>query len=148
MSLLLPASACEQAAFQAVVGEASARLSAMNDENKRAFQAKLASLRAREGWSDADFPAKATPFAKDATTTALDEGNRQLLEKVPHLGGGQGIETASAATDLAGKRCAMLEELRGLMGKVVENTRGKWAHMLGKLDAALQGPVPAKAASK
>ena len=145
-----PVRSCEQAAFAAVVSEASAKLSAMNDENKRTFQAKLASLKAREGWADADYAAKATPFVKDAAITALDEGNKQLLDKVPQLGGGQVVAVAGLAggPDLTARRCAMLEELRGLMGKVVENTRAKWAHMHGKLDAALAGPVQAKAASQ
>ena len=146
------AAACEQAAFAAVVSEASATLSAMNDENKRTFQARLASLKAREGWADADYAAKATPYVKDAATTALDDGNKQLLAKVPQLGSGQVVEVAGLAggPDLTARRCAMLEELRGLMGKVVENTQAKWAHMLGKLDAALaaSASVQAKAAAQ
>jgi hypothetical protein len=42
----------------------------------------------------------------------------------------------------------MLEELRALMAQVVENTRTKWAHMLGKLDAALDVSRHAKAAAQ
>jgi hypothetical protein len=138
---------CEQGAFAAVVSDASGVLAAMNEDNKKAFQAKLATLKAREGWADSEFAAKATPFVKDPTTAALDEGNKALLDKVPQLGGAAGGESA-AAEQIAARRCAMLEELRGLMGKVVENTRAKWAHMLGKLDAVLDVSRQAKAAGQ
>lgn len=140
---------CEQAAFASVVSNASGVLAAMNDENKKAFQAKLANLKAREGWTDADYAVKATPFVKDATIAGLDEGNKALLEKVPQLGGaGVDAAGATASADVAAKRCAMLEELRKLMGKVVDNTKAKWAHMLGKLDAALEMPRQAKASGQ
>src|SRR5687768_17452969 len=78
---------CEQAAFASAVSDASAALSAMNDENKKAFQAKLMALKTREGWTDGEYAAKATPFVKDATISALDDGNKTLLAKVPQLGG-------------------------------------------------------------
>jgi hypothetical protein len=140
--------ACEQTAFAATVSEASAALSATNDENKKAFQAKLLALKAREGWTDADYPAKATPFVKDETIAAFDEGNKVLLGKVPQLGGGADFALAGAAGDMPDKRCAMLTDLRGLMAKVVDNTKAKWAHMLAKLDAALEAPRPVKAAGQ
>lgn len=138
--------ACEQAAFASTVSEASAALTSMNDENKKAFQGKLLALKTRHGWTDADYPAKATPFVKDETIAALDEGNKALLAKVPQLGGG--ADFALAAADLPEKRCAMLTELRGLMAKVVENTKAKWTHMLAKLDTALEAPLPVKAAGQ
>jgi altronate dehydratase len=143
-----PAATCEQAAFASLVSEASAKLATMNEDNKKAFQVKLASLKAREGWTDGEYAAKATPFVKDATTASLDEGNKSLLDKVPQLGGGANLEAGSVGgSDLAGKRCAMLEELRTLMAKLVENTKAKWAHMLAKLDAALEVSRQAKAAA-
>jgi hypothetical protein len=136
--------ACEQAAFAAVVSDASGMLAAMNEDNKKAFQAKLAALKTREGWADGDYAAKAMPFVKDPTTAALDEDNKALLDKVPQLGGSRD----GAPEQLAARRCAMLDELRGLMGKVVENTKAKWAHMLGKLDAVLAAPREAKTAGR
>ncbi len=140
---------CEQAAFAAVVSEASATLAAMNADNKAAFQARLASLKAREGWADGDYAAKATPFARDATTTRFDDSNKALLGKVPQLGGTMAADATGAIGALAGdRRCAMLEDLRALMGQVVENTRAKWAHMLGKLDAALEDSRQARAAGQ
>jgi hypothetical protein len=132
---------CEQAAFAAVVGEASAALTALNDESKKAFQAKLVALKSREGWAEADYAAKATPYVKDATIAALDESNKGLLARVPTLG----AESEAAGGPDAARRCAMLGELRALMTRVVENTRAKWAHMFGKMDAALEGTREAKA---
>ncbi len=138
---------CEQAAFASAVGDASAVLSAMNDENKKAFQAKLLALKTREGWTDGEYAAKATPFVKDATISALDDGNKTLLAKVPQLGG---VVQAGSIPSVADepRRCAMLNELRGLMARVVENTRAKWTHMLGKLDSALDVSRQAKAATQ
>lgn len=136
-------SGCEQAAFASAVSDAGVVLSTMNDENKKAFQARLLALKTREGWADGDYAAKATPFVKDPTTAALDDGNKALLEKVPQLGG-----ASLAAADDGARRCAMLDELRGLMARVVENTRAKWSHMLGKLDAALDVSRQAKASGQ
>jgi hypothetical protein len=138
---------CEQAAFASAVSDASAALSAMNDENKKAFQAKLMALKTREGWTDGEYAAKATPFVKDATISALDDGNKTLLAKVPQLGGFVQAGGVPSMTDDS-RRCAMLDELRGLMGRVVENTRAKWTHMLGKLDSALDVSRQAKAATQ
>jgi altronate dehydratase len=138
---------CGQPAFAAAVGDASAVLSAMNDENKKAFQAKLMALKAREGWTDGDYAAKATPFVKDATISALDDGNKTLLAKVPQLGGFAQAGSIPSMADES-RRCAMLNELRGLMARVVENTRAKWTHMLGKLDSALDVSRQAKAATQ
>ena len=140
--------ACEQAAFATAVSEAGAALSAMNEENKKTFQGKLIALKAREGWTDADYPAKATPFVKDETIAALDEGNKALLAKVPQLGGGADFALAGAGGGLPDKRCAMLGELRELMARVVENTRTKWAHMLAKLDTALEAARQVNAAGQ
>jgi hypothetical protein len=147
-SFALAAGACEQEAFAAVVSEASAALAAMNDGNRKTFQAKLAALKAREGWSDGEYAARATPFVRDASITALDDSNKLALNKVSQLGGAN-LDTAGVTgATLPSQRCAMLEELRTLMARVVENTRAKWAHMLGKLDAALEVSRQAKAAAQ
>lgn len=138
--------ACEQSAFASAVSEAGAAINAMNDENRKTFHGKLLALKAREGWSDADYPAKATPFVKDDAIAALDDGSNALLAKVPQLGGGADFALAGATASLPDKRCAMLDELRALMAKVVENNKAKWAHMLAKLDAALEAPREVKAA--
>jgi hypothetical protein len=68
---------------------------------------------------------------------------------VPQLGGATDFALAGAnAGRLPEKHCAMLGELRGLMAKVVENTRSKWAHMLAKLDTALEAPRQVNAAGQ
>jgi hypothetical protein len=131
---------CDQAAFAAVVGEAGAQLTAINGAAKKSFQDKLQALKTRENWSDADFVANATPFVKDEKIVAFDEGNKALLAKVPQLGGGEPVLASTAALpgadDRNAKRCAMLGELRGLMTQVIENTRAKWAYLLGKIETA------------
>jgi hypothetical protein len=131
---------CDQAAFATVVSEASAQLTALNDASKKSFHGKLQALKSREGWSDADFVAKATPFVKDENIAAFDDANKALLAKVPQLGGPSTVTASIAAFPGAdnqdAKHCAMLGELRGLMTQVIENTRAKWAYMLGKIDTA------------
>lgn len=131
---------CDQAAFAAVVSEAGAQLTAMNDANKTRFQNRLQSLKSRENWSDADFVVKATPFVKDERIAAFDEGSKALLAKVPQLGGATPVLASAGALpgvdNQEAKRCAMLGELRGLMTQVIDNTRAKWAYMLGKVEAA------------
>jgi hypothetical protein len=146
MSLTASAQAdekCGQTAFAAVVNEVSAQLTAMNDENRKSFHAKLQSVRARENWTDADYVVKATPFVQDEQITAFDATGKALLSKVELLGQpGQVVVTASVTTPLGkfdrevAQRCAMLEDLRALMTKVVENTRAKWQYMHTKIDAA------------
>jgi hypothetical protein len=143
---------CGQAAFAAVVNEASAQLTAMNEENRKSFQAKLQVLKVRENWADADYVAKATPFVQDEQIAVFDTNGKALLAKVELLGQpGQVVVTASVATPL-GKfdretavRCSMLEDLRGLMAQVVENTRAKWQYMHGKIDGTGDSVRQAKA---
>ena len=137
---------CEQAAFAAVVSEAGGALAALNDSNRKTFQAKLAALRSRERWTDGEYAAKAALYVKDETIAALDDSSKLLLERVPQLGGTQSADPA-AVPNLA-RRCAMVEELRALMAKVIDNTRAKWAYMQGKLDAVLEGTRQAKAAAQ
>ena len=137
---------CDQAAFAAVVAEAGAALSAMNGENKKSFQDRLQLLRSRENWSDADYLAKATPFVKDGSIAAFDDGNKTLLAKVQALGAAPVAAGIAPLPSPDGRHCAMLDELRGLMAQVVENTRAKWGYMLGKVDAAMEASRQAKAA--
>jgi hypothetical protein len=135
------AAKCDRAAFTAVVSEASAQLSTINAANKKSFEMKLRALKTRQNWADGDFVAKATPFVKDEKISAFDATNKALVAKVPQLGKGVSNNINLASLGSAGgaqvdKNCRMLSELRGIMAKVVENTRAKWAYMLGKIDAA------------
>lgn len=141
---------CGREAFAAVVGQVGAELAALNDSQKKIFQDKLAQLKTRQGWSDADYVAKATPFVQDTRIAAFDESNKALLGKIPQLGAGaaQAPALAGAIPSGAGpegQHCAMLAELRGLMAGMVENTRAKWGYMVGKVDAALDAARQAKA---
>lgn len=156
MSLTATAGAeekCGQTAFAAVVNEASAQLTAMNDENRKTFHAKLQTLRGRENWGDADYVARATPFVQDERIAAFDANGKALLSKVELIGQpGQVTVTASIATPLGmmmdretARRCAMLADLRALMTQVVDNTRAKWHYMHSKLDTASETLRQAKA---
>lgn len=145
------AAECERDAFAKVVSEAGAELTAMNDANKRDFQAKLKALRARKGWSDEDYPAKAAPLVRDERMAAYDAQTQALLAKVSELGApAQTAALAGALPAIGGgeaQRCDMLAKLRALMAEVVAANRAKWAYMLAKIDAELAGAPDAPAAS-
>ncbi len=151
--LLIPAATlsaaaadCGREAFSAVVSQASGELAAINNAQKAGLHEKLQLLKARQGWADGDFVSKATPFVQDAKIAEFDQGNKSLLARVPQLGAPASL--AGAAPTLPGtddRNCAMLQELRGLMAQVVENTRAKWTYMLGKVDGALEDARQAKA---
>ena len=134
---------CGREAFAGVVSQANAELSTMNDANKRLFQEKLQLLKARAGWSEADFVAQATPYVRDERIAAFNAENQALLGRVSELGApGQSVASlagvAPSFTASTDNRCAMLDTLRRLMAGLVENSRAKWAYMTGKLDGALQ----------
>ncbi|HZV21167.1 MAG TPA: hypothetical protein VE986_06435 [Hyphomicrobiales bacterium] len=116
---------CDTGAFREVVASASASINELHEKNSKLFQEYLRKLRAANNWSDAEYLMKATPFVKDETTASLDAANQSLLAKVQSL-------EAGAANSEAG-RCAMLNELKASMEKVVANTIAKWEHMLSKL---------------
>ncbi len=145
------AAECGREAFAAVVGQVGAELASMNDAQKKIFQEKLTLLKTRQGWSDADYVTNATPYVQDSRIAAFDESNKALLGKIPQLGAGAAAAPAlaGAAASIGGSdgdpHCAMLAELRALMGTVVENTRAKWSYMLGKVDGALDVARQAKA---
>ena len=138
---------CGREAFAKVVSEASAELAAMNTAQKASLSEKLQLLKARQGWADGDYVAKATPFVQDAKIAEFDQGNKSLLAQVSQLGA-PAASLAAAVPSLPGgedRHCGMLQELRGLIAKVVENTRAKWAYMLGKVDGALEDARQAQA---
>ncbi|MBT3071589.1 hypothetical protein KKP04_12005 [Rhodomicrobium sp. Az07] len=127
--------ACDAEAFKAVMAKASTAISGLQEANAKAVQGKLQTLRSLHNWSDEVYPAKATPFVKDETTTAIDAANRDLLVKV------QSFDANKAASEDG--RCAMLGEFRLAMDEVVKNTAAKWRHMVAKLDAATSSVMQA-----
>jgi hypothetical protein len=143
---------CSREAFATVVGEANIRLSSLNQDNKKSFQEKLQALKTRNGWSDSDYVTQATPYVQDERIAAFDAENKALLARIPQLGdaGPQTTQALAGAAPLPGgaadPRCAMLNDLRSLIGKVVENTQAKWRYMAGKLDGALDKARQAQAA--
>lgn len=133
---------CDQAAFSAVVDEARTQLQALNTKNKTEFHQKLDALREKRGWSKDDFVKNARPLVQDSEISSYDARHEALLARVSQIGqADQPVASlasiAPAAEPAPDKRCVMLDELRSLMGRVIENTRAKWAYMHDKTDAAL-----------
>ncbi len=126
---------CDPAAFREAVASASATITQLHEKNGRLFQENLSKLRAVNNWQEAEYLANAAPFVKDETTASFDAANQALLTKV------QSFDAAGANTEPG--RCAMLNELKGAMEKVVANTAAKWDHMLDKLNRASVRPIQA-----
>lgn len=138
---------CDREAFTAVVGEVSAELAALNAAQKAALHEKLQLLRARQGWADADFVAKATPFVQDAKIAEYDQGIKTLLARVPQLGAPAALAAVAPSLPASEPRnCTTLQELRALLAQLVDNTRAKWGYMLAKADGALEDARQAAAA--
>jgi hypothetical protein len=130
---------CDREAFAAVVGEVSAELAALNTAQKTALHEKLQLLKARHGWADADFVAKATPFVQDAKIAEFDQGIKTLLARVPQLGAPATLAAVAPSLPASETRnCTTLQELRALLVQLVDATRAKWGYMLAKADGALQ----------
>lgn len=125
---------CDQAGFSVAVSEANAVLTGMNQRNKKALHEKLQTLKARSGWGDADYIAKAATLVKDERTIEMDGRNKTLLDEVSKLGAGE--------TPGDEARCAILERLKGLLSEVVQNTDKKWRHIHQKADASLNSATP------
>ncbi len=126
---------CDPAAFREAVASASATITQLHEKNGKTFQDNLQKLRALNNWQEAEYLANAAPFVKDETTASFDTANQALLTKV------QSLDAASASTEPG--RCAMLNELKAAMAKVVANTTAKWEHMLEKLNRASVRPIQA-----
>lgn len=137
---------CDHAAFSAVVSEVRGQIDELNTRNKQQFQKKLDELREKYGWSKAEFIKHARPLVQDAEILSYDERHKALLAKVSQIGqADQPVASlagiAPAIKPVSDRRCVMLDQLRALMGEVLENTRAKWTYMHNKTDIALKQPV-------
>lgn len=136
---------CDQAAFSAVVEEVRGQLQELNTTNKSLFQQKLDALRTKHGWSKDEFVEHARPLVQDADISNYDARHQELLAQVSQIGQAeQPVASLSGIAPMAepvgDKRCAMLGELRSLMGEIIKNTRAKWTYMHSKADASLKQP--------
>ncbi len=126
---------CDSAAFREAIAAASASITQLHAKNGTIFQENLQRLRALNNWQEAEYVANATPFVRDETIAALDAANQALFAKV------QSLDAAGANTEAG--RCAMLNQVKLAMQKVVANTASKWEHMLDKLARASAQPIRA-----
>ncbi len=121
--------ACERADFEAVVDQAAAALRDLNQKNRPSFQDKLRQLKEKRSWSHDQFLKEAVPYVKDEKIEVFDQTSNDLLNEISTLG----QEGAEAKTP----DCALLEDLRGRMAKLVAAQTDKWTYMFGKLDMEL-----------
>lgn len=123
------ASACSRADFEAVVDQAAAALRDLNLINRPVFQEKLRKLKDQRGWSHDEFLKAAVPFVKDENIEVYDQSAGDLLDEISRMG----QEGAEASTP----DCALLEDLRARMQKLVAIQTEKWRYMFGKLEAEI-----------
>ncbi len=126
---------CGKPAFQQAVAEAGAALNDLNRRNAELLQERMQRLKAAKAWSDSDFAVQAKALMADEKTAALDAEGKALLAKAGTL------NAEGASGDWL---CAMLNEVRSLMGEIVGNARMRWDYMLGKVDAAIGVSTAAK----
>lgn len=120
---------CARADFEAVVDQAAAALRDLNQKHRPVFQEKLRGLKDKRGWSHDQFLKEAVPFVKDEKIDVYDQSSTELLDTISSMG----QEGAAAPAP----NCALLEDLRGRMQKLVETQTQKWTYMFGKLEVEL-----------
>lgn len=120
---------CVKSQFESAVDEAAEKLRELNNRNRPEFQSKLRQLKEKRGWNNDQFMKEAAPFVKDDQITVFDDKSNELLASISSMG----QEGANAKEP----NCAVLQELRGLMGVLIETQGSKWAYMFKKLDDEL-----------
>ena len=123
------AASCAKTEFEDVVDGAAAALRDLNNKNRPEFQEKLRQLKEKRGWDNDQFLKEAAPYVKDDQIDVFDEKSNDLLAKISTMG----QEGSTAQTP----DCAMLSELKGQMGVLVETQTAKWSYMFKKLDDEL-----------
>lgn len=124
------AGTCSRSDFEEVVDRAAVALAELNAKKTPAFQSLLRQLKAKRGWSSADFIKLGTPYVQDEKITEFDTKSNELLARIAD----KGEQGAAAATP----DCTLLDELRGIMTILVETQMAKWDYMYAKLDRALK----------
>jgi hypothetical protein len=138
-----PASAadptCTPADFSRAVDEAGAALRRLNAETKPRLQPKMLQLKARKGWSDADYEEKTFAALQDDHIASLDARANELLARIDALGG----MSPQSAID-----CAKLDELTAASVELQATVKSKTAYLMNKLDGLIaSGQVPAHQAA-
>lgn len=123
------ATTCVKSEFESAVDEAAEALRDLNNRNRPEFQAKLRQLKEKRNWNNDQFMAEAAPFVKDDQITVYDDKSNELLASISSMG----QEGANAKEP----NCAVLGELRGLMGVLIETQGSKWSYMFKKLEDEL-----------
>ena len=123
------AAVCDKSEFENAVDEAAMSLRDLNNRNRPEFQTRLRALKEKRGWSDDQFLKEAAPMVQDDRIAEFEEESNKLLASISTMG----TEGASAKVP----DCTMLEELRRLMGVLIETQASKWTYMFEKLDTEL-----------
>src|SRR6516165_11343345 len=127
-----PASAadptCTPADFSRAVDEAGAALRKLNAETKPRLQPKMLQLKARKGWSDADYEEKTFAALQDDHIASLDARANELLARIDALGG----MSPQSAID-----CAKLDELTAASVELQATVKSKTAYLMNKLDGLI-----------
>ena len=89
----------------------------------------LLNLKDKRGWSHDEFMKAAVPFVKDDKIEVYDQSAGELLDEISRMGQ-QGAEAPKPD-------CALLDDLRTRMKKLVDIQIEKWTYMFGKLQAEL-----------
>jgi hypothetical protein len=128
---------CSAEDFAKAVDGAGAGLRAFNAQNAPKLQQRLRALKAKRGWSDAEFEEKSIDMLHDARIEELDRQSNDILARIDEYG----------ATTQGPVDCSRLAELQAASIELLSTMRIKSAYMLTRLDAMIEDrPAGAAAA--
>ncbi len=133
-----PAS-CTPEDFAAAVDRSGEALRAFNTQALPKLQDKLQQLKEKRGWTDPGDEAKGLARIRDEHTAELDAKAEDLIVKIDALG----LPPTDRPLD-----CAKLTELDATGLELLATMKAKSAYTLAKLDSAISGTEPPKAAAK
>jgi Skp family chaperone for outer membrane proteins len=126
----LPALACTAADFGAVVDQTAQALRDLNINGAQRFQAKLRSLREKNGLSEDEIQARAAALQDDK----MDEFNREVDSLFSQM-------DALSQTPNDKINCEKLEELKRVRDRLLTVMGQKSGYMLAKADVELDRPA-------
>lgn len=133
------AQTCSADEVAKAVDDAGARLREFNAEAAPRLQAKLRQLKAKRGWSDAEYEEKSIDILHDSRIAELDRQANEILGR---------IDAPSNSTQ-AQVNCARLADLQAAGVELLATMRAKSAYMIQRTDALLEDrPVPTPSAPK
>ena len=122
------AQTCTPETLGAAVDAAGVELRALNAEAQPRLNQKIAALKDKKKWSDAEYQQKVGAFIHDARTTQLDAKADELLTKIDTLG------RPAAGTPV---NCAAVDDVKASGSELLAVMKAKSVYVTEKIDREL-----------